>query len=89
MTYNELYRKLRKAKCFLLRHGRRHDIWQNPRNGKTTEVPRHGTAEVPIGTLKTIYQELGLSPGFSSVKIRVALRLRALVFENYRLWQER
>lgn len=60
MTYNELYRKLRKAKCFLLRHGRRHDIWKNSRNGKTTQVPRHGTGEVPIGTLKTIYQELGL-----------------------------
>ncbi|MBR7018769.1 MAG: type II toxin-antitoxin system HicA family toxin [Prevotella sp.] len=60
MKYNELYRKLRKAGCLLLLHGKRHDIWSNPRNGKITEVPRHGTQEVPLGTLKTIYQELGL-----------------------------
>ncbi|MBO4849847.1 MAG: type II toxin-antitoxin system HicA family toxin [Prevotella sp.] len=60
MKYNELYRKLRKAGCFLLHHGKRHDIWVNPRNGKTTEVPRHGTEEVPKGTLKSIYQRLGL-----------------------------
>ncbi len=60
MKYNELYRKLRKAGCLLLHHGKRHDIWINPSNGKTTVVPRHGTQEVPAGTLKTIYQELGL-----------------------------
>lgn len=60
MKYNELYRKLKKAGCFKLHHGKRHDIWMNSRNGKTTEVPRHGTQEVPTGTLKTIYQELGL-----------------------------
>ncbi len=60
MTYNELYRKLGKENCFLLRHGRRHDIWQNSSNGKITQVPRHGTGEVPTGTLKSIYQELGL-----------------------------
>ena len=25
MKYNELYKKLRKAECFLLHHGARHD----------------------------------------------------------------
>ena len=60
MKYNELYRKLRKAGCFLLRHGASHDLWQNPQNGKQTRVGRHGTEEVPLGTLKSIYQELGL-----------------------------
>ncbi len=60
MKYNELYRKLRKAGCLLLRHGKRHDIWVNPANGKTIEVPRHGAEEVPPGTLKSIYQGLGL-----------------------------
>ena len=60
MKYNELYKKLRKAGCFLLQHGKRHDRWRNSHNGKETMVPRHGTQEVPEGTLKTIYQELGL-----------------------------
>ena len=60
MTYNELYKKLRKAGCFLLRHGRSHDIWQNAANGKWSPVPRHGTEEVPKGTLNSIYQRLGL-----------------------------
>jgi len=60
MKYSELYRKLKKAGCFLLRHGGRHDIWSNPANGKSAVVLRHGTGEVPQGTLKSIYQELGL-----------------------------
>lgn len=60
MKYNELYKKLRKAGCTLLHHGARHDLWVNPSNGKQTRVGRHGTEEVPIGTLKSIYQELGL-----------------------------
>lgn len=60
MRYNELYRKLRKAKCFLLQHGGRHDKWVNPANGKEAWVPRHGTEEIPQGTLKSIYRQLGL-----------------------------
>ncbi len=60
MKYNELYKKLRKAGCFLLHHGARHDLWENSKNGKQTRVGRHGTEEVPKGTLKSIYQELGL-----------------------------
>lgn len=60
MKYNELYKKLKKNGCSLLRHGKRHDIWLNPVNGKIAELPRHGTEEVPPGTLKSIYQGLGL-----------------------------
>lgn len=60
MKYNELYRKLKKAGCFLLHHGARHDRWMNSNNGKSTWVGRHGKEEVPKGTLKSIYQELGL-----------------------------
>lgn len=60
MKYNELCKKLRKAKCFMLRHGKEHDIWKNPATGKSTSVSRHGTEEVPAGTLKSIYRRLGL-----------------------------
>ena len=60
MKYSELYRKLKRHECLLLHHGKRHDIWFNPHNGKRTSVPRHGTQEVPKGTLDTICRELGL-----------------------------
>lgn len=60
MRYNELKRKLSKAGCLLLQHGKCHDIWLNPANGERTAIPRHGTEEVPNGTLKSIYKRLGL-----------------------------
>lgn len=60
MKYNELYKKLRETGCFLLRHGKRHDIWINPETGAIAELPRHGTEEVPKGTLKSICRRLGL-----------------------------
>lgn len=60
MKYNELYKKLRKAGCLQFQHGKRHDIWKNPVNGNFIAVPRHGTEEVPIGTLRSIYRKLGL-----------------------------
>lgn len=60
MKYSELYRKLRGAGCLPLRSGGRHDIWENPLNGRRVAIPRHGTAEVPPGTLKSIYRGLGL-----------------------------
>jgi len=34
-------RYLVKKGCFLLRHGDRHDIYQNPVNGKKAPIPRH------------------------------------------------
>jgi predicted RNA binding protein YcfA (HicA-like mRNA interferase family) len=32
---------LEQAGCYLIRHGSKHDIYHNPRNGKTEPVPRH------------------------------------------------
>ncbi|MGQ9638329.1 MAG: type II toxin-antitoxin system HicA family toxin [Thermodesulfobacteriota bacterium] len=36
-----LIRYLIEHGCFLLRHGKKHDIYQNPKNGKKAPVPRH------------------------------------------------
>lgn len=58
MKVNELTRKLRKAGCFLLQHGANHDLWYSPITGKCTQVSRHGTEEVKIKTLRSIYQDL-------------------------------
>ncbi|MBR5688684.1 MAG: type II toxin-antitoxin system HicA family toxin [Prevotella sp.] len=35
-------------------------MWINTKNGKITQVPRHGSQEVPKGTLDNIFKELGL-----------------------------
>ena len=58
MKYNELQRELRKAGCFLLRNGGDHDIWYSPITGLKKAVPRHGSKEIPKGTLKAIYRGL-------------------------------
>jgi mRNA interferase HicA len=38
----ELIRQLEQQGCILLRHGGRHDIYQNPATGRKQPVPRHG-----------------------------------------------
>ena len=58
MKYNELLKELRKAGCFLLRNGGNHDIWYSPITRKKMVVPRHGSKEIPKGTLRSIYRGL-------------------------------
>ena len=58
MKVSQLTAELRKAGCFLLRHGARHDIWMNPANGGKAPVPRHGSDEVKTKTLQNIYNGL-------------------------------
>ncbi len=41
MKRNALIRELIRDGCFLLRHGKKHDIYQNSKNGKKAPVPRH------------------------------------------------
>jgi mRNA interferase HicA len=37
----DLVAELEKAGCVLLRHGSRHDIYHNPKTGRSQPVPRH------------------------------------------------
>ena len=37
----DLIQELLQAGCVLLRHGGRHDIYHNPRTGRSEPVPRH------------------------------------------------
>ncbi|MCM1489597.1 MAG: type II toxin-antitoxin system HicA family toxin [Muribaculum sp.] len=60
MKYSELVRKLKKAGCYIVRHGKRHDIWKSPLTGDTFEVPRHQTEEVKPGTLNDIKKGAGI-----------------------------
>jgi len=34
-------RELERAGCELVRHGSRHDVYRNPKNGQQAPVPRH------------------------------------------------
>jgi predicted RNA binding protein YcfA (HicA-like mRNA interferase family) len=41
MKRKELVRQLEETGCILIRHGRRHDWYQNPRTKIAQPVPRH------------------------------------------------
>ena len=41
MKRRDLLQTLEEAGCVLLRHGAKHDIYHNPRTGRTQPVPRH------------------------------------------------
>ncbi len=58
MKCNELTKMLEKAKCYVARHGKRHDIWYSPITDKTMPVPRHGSQEIPKGTANNIIKVL-------------------------------
>jgi len=60
MTVSEMIRKIKKQGCKFLRPGSRHDIWINPKNGQTTEIPRHQSKELGTGLANRILSDLGL-----------------------------
>ncbi len=41
MKRRDLISQLEKSGCYLFRHGGKHDIYHNPKNGKTEPIPRH------------------------------------------------
>lgn len=42
MKRRELVAELADAGCILLRHDAKHDIYHQPRNGRSEPLPRHG-----------------------------------------------
>lgn len=59
MKRGNLIRELVKAGCYLKRHGKKHDIYANPINGKQSPVPRH--PEVKESLVKLIKEQLDLN----------------------------
>jgi hypothetical protein len=47
------------AGCVLHRHGKRHDIYRNPANGRQAPVPRH--REIADTLCRIIREQLGLN----------------------------
>lgn len=60
MKASELVRLAKKHGCIIKRHGAEHDIWINPKTGKTASIPRHQSKEVATGTAHNIIKDLGL-----------------------------
>lgn len=59
MKVSELQKILKKNKCRLLRHGKRHDIWYSEVTGKRFPVPRHPAQDIPSGTFNSIKEDAG------------------------------
>jgi predicted RNA binding protein YcfA (HicA-like mRNA interferase family) len=53
-----LVRRLRRAGFALVRHGKRHDIFEHP-NGRRVVIPRHAT-DIARGTYLSILRDAGL-----------------------------
>lgn len=58
MKRYDFIRQLVDKGCYLNRHGKKHDIYANPRNGKKTLVPRH--SEIALTLCQVIKKQLGL-----------------------------
>ena len=59
MKRNKLIRELVKTGCYLKRHGKKHDIYTNPKNGKKAPIPRH--AEIKESLRDLIKRQLGIN----------------------------
>ncbi len=58
MKRSALIKELVKSGCYLKRHGSRHDIYANPRNGKLAPVPRH--TEIKDSLVRLIKKQLAI-----------------------------
>jgi predicted RNA binding protein YcfA (HicA-like mRNA interferase family) len=58
LNRSEFIRELTQAGCRLLRHGARHDIYENPAKGRKAPVPRH--SEIKNSLCRLIRRQLGL-----------------------------
>jgi mRNA interferase HicA len=56
MKRKDLIKKIAATGCTLIRHGARHDLYQNPKTGKKQPIPRHD--EIDENLAKHILKEL-------------------------------
>jgi len=58
MKRRQLLTHLRKQGCLLLREGKKHSVYYNPDNNKTSTVPRHN--EINDFLIRKICRDLGI-----------------------------
>jgi len=61
MKTSEALRKLSKAGCFFVEHGKEHDCWYSPITDKRFRVPRHSSQELATGTKNSIKKSSGVN----------------------------
>ncbi len=59
MNRRTLLIHLRENECLLLREGKRHSVFYNPKSGRTSTVPRH--SEIDDFLANKICKDLGIS----------------------------
>ena len=59
MKRQDLVGEIEQQGCVLKRHGKRHDIYLNPANGRSAPIPRHH--EISQSLCRLIRRQLGLS----------------------------
>ena len=59
MKRHDLVRELIDAGCYLKRHGKKHDIYSNSKNGKNAPTPRH--IEIKESLCALIRKQLGIT----------------------------
>ena len=60
MKTSEALRKLSKAGCYFVEHGKEHDCWFSPITKKRFRVPRHPSQELATGTKGSIEKISGV-----------------------------
>jgi len=53
-----LIKDLVEGGCYLKRHGSKHDIYANPKNGRQAPIPRH--SEIKDSLVRLIKKQLGI-----------------------------
>lgn len=60
MKTGELKKMLKKAGCYKVSEGGRHEKWYSPKTKKYVRVGRHDSQEVATGTANSILKDAGL-----------------------------
>ena len=58
MKWSEIKRRLKKYGCYKFMEASNHEIWKNPKNGKTKALGRHDGQEVRKKTAYDIFKVL-------------------------------
>ena len=59
MKWSELRRIAERKGWFLLKNGKKHDIYKHPDSLDRIEIGRHGKEEIPYGTFCKLKKQIG------------------------------
>lgn len=59
MKWNELKKLAEANGWYLLKHGKKHDVYVHPTNRNRLIIGRPGSEEVPVGTYTKLLKQMG------------------------------